>query len=131
MKNLKFHVKPCTFLIVEDHDTLRNSLRKWLVALFPDCDVFDVKNGEDAVDFIKVKKIDIVIMDISLPGISGIEATRHIRHAFPETQVIMLTIHDEPEYRTDAAEAGAFAFVPKYKMYEKLVPLISELIRHE
>jgi len=131
MENRKSHVKPCTILIVEDHDTLRDSLKKWLVASFPNCDFLDVKDGENAVDIAKVEKLDIVIMDIGLPGISGIEATRHIRHALPETKVIILTIHDVLDYRNDAAEAGAFAFVPKHKMYEKLIPLISDLIRHE
>ena len=70
-------------------------------------------------------------MDIGLPGISGIEATQQIRHALPETQVIILTIHDAQDYRKDAAQAGAFAFIPKHKMYEKLIPLISNLMANK
>lgn len=131
MNNIKANVKPCTILIVEDHNTLRESLRKWLSALFPDCTFFDVKNGEDSVDTAKAEKPDIVIMDIGLPGINGIEATRHIKHSLPEVQVIILTIHDAPEYRKDAVEAGAFAFVPKHKMYEELIPLISNLMKYK
>ena len=131
MKKIQSGVKPCTILIVEDHDTLRDSLKKWLAASFPDCSFFDVKNGEDAVDIVKAKKFDIVIMDIGLPGISGIEATKHIRTALPDIQVIILTIHDAPDYKNDAVEAGAFAFVPKHKMFEKLIPLISKLLSEE
>jgi len=128
MKNSNSHVKPCSILIVEDHDTLRDSLKKWLTASFPNCAFFDAKNGEDAVDIAKAKKPSIVIMDIGLPGISGIEATQQIRDALPETQVIILTIHDAQDYRKDAVHAGAFAFIPKHKMYEKLIPLISNLM---
>jgi len=79
MKNIKSNVKPCTILIVEDHDTLRETLRKWLSTTFPDCVFFDAKKGEDAVDLAEAEKPDIVIMDIGLPGISGIEATRQIK----------------------------------------------------
>lgn len=130
MKNIKPKVYPCTILIVEDHDTLRDSLKKWLTASFPDCNFFAVKSGEDAVDIAIEIKFDIVIMDIGLPGISGIEATQRIRTALPDTQVIILTIHDAPDYKNDAAAAGAFAFVPKHRMYEKLIPLITNLIKN-
>lgn len=130
MENINPKVKPCTILIVEDHDTLRDSLKRWLAATFPDCNLFDVNNGEDAVDIAMGEKFDIVIMDIGLPGISGIEATQRIRTALPDTQVIILTIHDAPDYKNDAVEAGAFAFVPKHRMYEKLIPLIKNIIRH-
>lgn len=128
MKKTKSDIKPCNILIVEDHDTLRESLKKWLSTTFPDCVFSNVKNGEDAVDISKLQKPDIVVMDISLPGMSGIEATRRIKHMLPEVQVIILTIHDAPEYRKDADEAGAYAFVPKHKMYEKLIPLITNII---
>jgi DNA-binding NarL/FixJ family response regulator len=117
-----------TILIVEDHDALRESLRTWLSSVFDKCRFLVAKNGEDAIAMALRQKPEIILMDIALPGISGIEAVRRIRDALPKTQVIILTIHDAPTYKTNAAEVGAFAFVPKHRMYTELIPIMQTLL---
>jgi DNA-binding NarL/FixJ family response regulator len=122
-------IKP-TILIVEDHDALRDSLRRWLSSIFPDCDFLEAKTGEDAVALIPDRLPDIVIMDIGLPGMNGIEATRHIKGTVQKTQVVMLTIHDISDYKVDAASAGAIAYVPKHRMHSELIPVLEKLLPH-
>lgn len=70
----------------------------------------------------------LVVMDVALPEMNGIEATRKIKAAQPETQVVILTIHDEPVYRLDAESAGACAFVGKDRAHSSLVPLLHRLL---
>jgi DNA-binding NarL/FixJ family response regulator len=132
MNNLKTDTPTTSksILIVEDHDALRDSLRTWLGSVFEKCSFLVAKNGEDAIAIATTHKPEIVLMDITLPGINGIEATRCIRDTLPKTQVIILTIHDAPTYKTNAAEAGAFAFVPKHRMYSELIPTVQALLEY-
>jgi two-component system invasion response regulator UvrY len=117
-----------TILIVEDHNALRDSLRRWLSSIFPDCNFLEAKTGEDAVALAPDRLPDIVIMDIGLPGINGIEATRHIKGSVPKTHVVMLTIHDVADYKTDASAAGADAYIPKHAMHSELIPVVTKLL---
>lgn len=120
--------KTLIILIVEDHNTLRASLRDLLSVYFPHAFILEAKNGEEAVSLAFAYHPDVVLMDISLPGINGIESTRRIKKELPMTQVIILTIHDNPEYSADAAAAGARAFIPKRKMGKDLIPTLSDLL---
>jgi DNA-binding NarL/FixJ family response regulator len=67
-------------------------------------------------------------MDIRLPGMSGIEATRQIKAISPSVQVVMLTIHEDDSYRADATAAGASAYVEKQAMHTKLIPTLAALL---
>ncbi len=115
-------------MIVEDHDAVRASLREWLSATFPQCRFLEAKSGEEAVALASAQPPDIVLMDIGLPKMSGIEATRRIKAVVPQAQVVMLTIYDDPAHQADAAAAGACAYVTKRKMHKELIPLITKLL---
>ena len=78
----------------------------------------------------QVQPPDIVLMDIGLPGINGIEATRRIMALAPQAKVTMLSIHEDPEYQADAAAAGASAYVPKRTMHRDLIPAVERLLSH-
>ena len=119
---------PATILIVEDHDAVRRSLRDWLEVEFPQCRVIEAASGEEAIALIRIESPRLVVMDISLPGMSGIEATRRIKAALPSTQVVMLTIHEDDAHRADAAAAGASAYVPKRVMQTELIPTLAALL---
>jgi two-component system invasion response regulator UvrY len=119
---------PATILIVEDHEAVRRSLRDWLAVEFPQCRVIEAASGEQALALIQIESPRLVIMDISLPGMSGIEATRQIRATLPSAQIVMLTIHNGDAYRADAAAAGASAFVPKRAMQTELIPTLAALL---
>jgi two-component system response regulator NreC len=121
------NVKP-TIMIVEDHDALRDSLKSWIGSVFQSCSILLAKNGEEAVDKSSVQQPDIVLMDVMLPGINGIEAARRIKEAAPKAQVVILSIYEDSAYQADAATAGVSAYIPKREMGTSLIPMITKLL---
>ena len=119
-----------TILIVEDHENVRFLLHDFLKGAFPGCRFLEAKNGEEAVTLATLHSPDIVLMDIGLPKMNGIEATRCIKDALPRTHVIIVTNHEAIEYKKEAAIAGASAYVLKNRMYTELVPVLMELFSH-
>jgi len=118
-------------LIVEDHEGVRRSLREWLELSFPEYQYVEAGSGEEAVTLAQSVCPRLVIMDIGLPGITGIEAAQGIKTALPATQVVMLTIYDDEAHRADATMAGASAYVPKRKVQTELLPVITRLLAEE
>jgi DNA-binding NarL/FixJ family response regulator len=119
---------PETILIIEDHDDVRRALRDWLALEFPQYRVIDAANGEEAVALARIESPRLVVMDVRLPGINGIEATRQIKATLPAAQIVMLTIHTSDTFRADARAAGACAYVTKQAMHAELVPTLAALL---
>jgi len=115
-------------LIVEDNNSVRKSLRQWLEGAFPKYQFIEAATGEQAIAITQEQAPCAVIMDIRLPGMNGIETTRHIKATMPTTQVVILTIHEEKAFRNDAASAGASAYVPKRIMRKKLLPALAAVL---
>jgi DNA-binding NarL/FixJ family response regulator len=115
-------------LIVEDHQGVRKSLREWLGLSFPQYQLLEATTGEEAVTMAQAVTPCLVIMDIGLPGISGIEALASIKKSLPSTQVVMLTVCDDDDYRNHAAAAGASAYVAKRKVKTELLPTIRRVL---
>jgi len=120
-----------TILIVDDHDVLRRLLETNLHEWFSSLDVVEASDGETAVELAAEKHPVAVIMDIALPGMNGIEATRAIKEQMPEVPVVILSVHELDAYRKDAAAAGADAYIPKRLMQTKLCHVIDELLHGE
>ncbi|MHB9074098.1 MAG: response regulator transcription factor [Desulfobaccales bacterium] len=118
-------------LIVEDHEIVRQSLREWLELSFPHYQLLEATSGEEAVTMAQTMSPRLVIMDIGLPGMSGIEAAQGIKAVLPDTHVVMLTIYDDEAHRADAAAAGASAYVPKRKVQTELLPIVTRLLSGE
>ena len=116
-------------LVVDDSDVLRLSLVNWLETRFPECRVRAVDSGEAALEEVRTLCPDVVLMDMDLPGIDGIEATRSIKFQAPRTAVVILTVHDTPHHRLAAARAGAVAYVPKHKLDQRLHLVLEKLLR--
>jgi DNA-binding NarL/FixJ family response regulator len=99
-------------LLVDDHDLFRAGLRNLLddqeVDVVGECD-----NGTDALDAVRELAPDVVVMDLNMPGISGVEATRQISMIAPLTRVLVLTISDQDEDVMDAVVAGACGYLLK------------------
>lgn len=115
-------------LIVEDHEVVRQSLREWLELSFPHYQLLEATSGEEAVSMAQTTNPRLIIMDIGLPGMSGIEAAQGIKAVLPDTHVVMLTIYDDEAHRADAAAAGASAYVPKRKVQTELLPVVTRLL---
>jgi len=106
-------VNPIRVLVVDDHTLIR----KGIVGLLegqPDIAVIgEASSGQEGLDAALALEPDVVLMDIAMPGISGLEATRGLRSQRPETQVLILTIHDREDYLFEALRAGAAGYVLK------------------
>ena len=116
-----------SILVVDDHEPLRRSVVTWLEFRFPGCSVTGVETAEEALAL--SDRADIVLMDINLPGIDGIEATGLMKALSPETRIVMLTTHDTPYHRRAAERAGASAYIAKKDLETQLEPTVGELIR--
>jgi CheY-like chemotaxis protein len=119
---------PATILIVEDYDNVRRVMRDWLEIEFPQCRVIEAASGEEAITLARIESPRLVVMDMHLPGMNGIETTRQIKAALPLAQIVMLTIHTGNIYRADARAAGASAYVTKQRMHRELVPTLAALL---
>lgn len=123
---LEPNTKPA-LLIVEDHDALRTAMLEWFAELFPCVECHEASSGEEAINTAKNLQPVVILMDIGLPGIDGIEAMKIIKNNGPDTKFVVLTIFEGDAYKRDAIEAGATAFVGKRDMYTEL-PLVLESI---
>jgi DNA-binding NarL/FixJ family response regulator len=119
---------PAPILIVEDQEVVRRSLRDLLQVRFSQYPVLEAASAEQAFDLILTEPPRLVIMDISLPGMNGIEATRMLHSSFPSTPILIFTIHEDSIYRKEAEAAGASAFVPKRALQNDLLPQLSSLL---
>ena len=117
MKNIKI-------LIADDHEVVRDGLKNILVNLGNVNVVAEVANGEDAVSAYETTKPDLVIMDISMPGMNGIEATRIIKENDPNAKILVLTMHDNQEYLNQIIRSGAKGFVLKNTDKEELLDAV-------
>ncbi len=117
---------PTCCLIVDDHEQLRNLMSSWLKSLFPEVYFIDAASGEAALDLFNRYHPQVVLMDVGLPGMNGIEAARQIKHDSPRTFVIIHTIYDEQAYRLEAAKAGVDAFIVKSRSQSDLIPILSK-----
>lgn len=105
--------RPIRVVLADDHDALRMGLIE-LLADEPDIEVIgEARDGEEAIELARNKHPDLVVMDVSMPRLSGIEATRRIAHEMPRTRVIGLSMHEKHEVATSMLEAGATAYLPK------------------
>ncbi|RPJ25555.1 MAG: DNA-binding response regulator [Chloroflexi bacterium] len=100
-------------LVVDDHAILRDGIRSLLESQEDIIVVGEAENGAEAIEFIKGCRPNIVLMDISMPQMNGLEATRFIHDHFPQVKVLILTQHDNLEYIAPALQAGAAGYVLK------------------
>ena len=118
-------------LLVDDHDVVRTGL-KMLLESQPDMIlVGEASNGRQALELTSKTVPDVIVMDITLPDISGIEITRQIKENFPDIAIVALTIHDDEEYFFEMLHAGASGYVPKRAAPEDLITAIRAAFREE
>src|SRR5437588_11282318 len=100
-------------LLADDHDILRQGL-KLLLGMQPEIEIVgEARTGLEAVEMAHKLKPDVVVMDITMAGMDGLEACRRIRSQIPETQVLMLTMHESEEYFLQALRMGAAGYLVK------------------
>lgn len=111
-------------LLVDDHAILKEGL-KALLDLSGDIQVVaDAAEGEQAIQMVNRFQPDVVVMDMAMPGMGGIEATRRIVSAYPETRVLILSQHDNERYILPVLQAGALGYVIKRAVGDELMNAI-------
>jgi len=111
-------------VLAEDHETVREGLRAILSA-DPDIDIVgEAADGESAIAQTQALRPDLVIMDITMPGLNGFQATRSIKHACPDTEVLVLTRHMHEAYVLEFLRVGASGYVLKQSRSSELVRAI-------
>src|SRR5208283_936835 len=106
-------MKRITVLLAEDHMVVREGFRK-MVELEPDLEVVgEAQNGRQAVALVKKLRPGVVLMDIAMPQLNGLEATRQILKAVPGTKIVVLSAHNDDAYVKNATESGAVGFLLK------------------
>jgi NarL family two-component system response regulator LiaR len=119
---------PAKILIVEDHNAVRRALRDWLKVEFPGHKFREATCGEDAINMIDLDTPDLVVMDMLLPGMNGIDTTRMIRAARQSMKIVILATHEDHIYREAAQNAGVSAYVPKHEILAELIPTMNKLL---
>ena len=116
-------------LLVDDHKVMRAGLRALLETTERMDVVGEASSGEEAVNKARALEPDIVIMDLSMPGMDGVEATRRIVALDLDAKILVLTVHDEDEYLLPAMEAGAAGFLNKSVAHTDLIGAIEAIVR--
>jgi DNA-binding NarL/FixJ family response regulator len=118
-------------VIAEDHTIIREGLRSLLTA-DPDFEVVgEAENGAEAVRCVETLRPSVLLVDISMPRMDGLEAIRRIRANAPETKILVLTVHKNEEYILAAFQAGADGYALKYVSHAELVSAIKTVLRGE
>ena len=131
MGGMKTAIAP-RILIVDDYPALRDRVRELLRAALPNATLLEAPNAETALDMIAAgPPPDVVLMDIRLPGMNGLAATRKVMALAPATRVIMLTLYNGAQHQRQAVDAGAVGYVLKHDAATALVPTIERVCGEE
>jgi len=117
-------MKTITLLLVDDHDVVRTGLRSFLETQEGIQVVAEARTGDEALTQAAKFKPDIALMDISMPGMDGLQATQRLKKQSPSTQVLALTVHDDKQYFMEMLAAGATGYLTKQAAAEELVAAI-------
>jgi DNA-binding NarL/FixJ family response regulator len=124
-------MKKIKVLIVDDHTLVRAGIRS-LLALVEDIEVVgEASDGKEAITKVKNLMPDVVLMDLAMPVMGGLEATRRLRKEYPSTKVLALTQYDDSEYVIPIIEAGASGFVTKMSAFSELAAAIEAAYKGE
>src|ERR687895_1746192 len=115
-------------LIADDHALVRQGLRG-ILEREQDIEVVgEAHNGREAVDLCRALGPNLVLMDVRMPEMDGLEATRIIKHESPEVGVLMVTMHDNQDYMREATKAGAAGYVLKDASGDELISAVRRVV---
>jgi DNA-binding NarL/FixJ family response regulator len=115
-------------LIADDHAVVREGVRQ-ILSDTPDISVVaEARDGQEAIDKVRSETLDVVVLDITMPGKSGIEALTEIKRERPNLPVLILSVHSEEQYGPRILKAGASGYLPKDSLPDQLVQAIRKAV---
>jgi DNA-binding NarL/FixJ family response regulator len=115
-------------LIVEDHELTRFGLK----TAFDSCDwvevIYEAESAETGIEIVENNKVDLIIMDLGLPGMNGIEATSEIKELNPESKIVILTSHNDTQEVLNSLKAGANAYCSKEINPKRLIQVVQSVL---
>src|SRR5438552_2512540 len=123
-------MKASRILVADDHELVQRGVRA-LIDTRPEWEVCgEAATGREAVEQVKRLRPDVVILDVSMPQLNGLEATRQILRAVPQTEVLVLTIHESEQVEREVLAAGAHGYILKSDDGSDLLAAVESLLRH-
>lgn len=114
-------------LLADDHHEMLKRVTNLLEDKF--VILATVENGRRVIEAALNLDPDLIVMDISMPVLSGIEAAHHLKDSASRAKIIFLTVHEDPVFMTAAASAGALGYVLKHRLFTDLIPAIHEVLQ--
>jgi DNA-binding NarL/FixJ family response regulator len=118
-------------LLADDHEIVRKGLMKVLAEAFQPIEVDEAGNGQEAVSKVLKKKYDLVVLDVKMPGKSGLDALKEIKQDQPKLPVVILSMHPEDQLAIRAMRAGASGYLTKESASDELVLAIRKALNGE
>jgi DNA-binding NarL/FixJ family response regulator len=115
-------------LIADDHANVRRGLREILVDAFSGANFSEASNGDEVLTHLVKAQHDILLLDINMPGRSGLEVLKDVNKTYPQLPVIMVSVQPENPYALRCLRAGAAAYVNKNSASEELAPAIKKIL---
>ncbi len=125
------HVEPISILLADDHTLVRAGIRALIEQLPTVKVVGEAKDGREALRMVKERKPDLILMDVAMPGLNGLEATARVSKEFPDVRVIILSMYANEEYVREAINAGAAGYLVKRSAATELERAITAVARGE
>lgn len=116
-------------LVADDHTLIREGLKKILKTAEDISVVLEAENAREVIEQIKKEDLDVVILDISLPGKSGLELLKDLKKDHPKLPVLILSMHPEDRFATRALKAGASGYVTKESAVEELIKAVRKVVQ--
>jgi len=123
--------EPCRILLIDDHPMLRRGTLRVLNAHDPFSVVGEAESGEQGLRLYEKLRPDVVVLDLHLPDMSGMEVLRRVRSLDPHARVMVFSVHEEPEFVVEAVDCGALGFVVKTASPDTLQEAVWTLFRGE
>jgi two-component system response regulator NreC len=120
-------MEPIKLMLVDDHDVVRTGLRSFLETQPGFQVIAEANNGQQALEKAREARPDIVLMDITMPDMDGIEATQQLKTLYPDCQILVLTVHADKQYFMKMLSVGASGYLTKQAAADELVAAIQAL----